>query len=304
MSPQPLIFGEVLFDRFPDGSAVLGGAPFNVAWHLQGFGFEPVMISRVGADMPGQRVLEAMERWGLTSTGVQKDSTRPTGAVDVTFEAGLHSFDILEGQAYDFIDADVAVRVASSVEPVMLYHGTLAARAPTSREALERLLAIDGVDVVVDINLRDPYWRCEDLPPLLERARWCKLNDDEVRRISTSLDVTAPDLEGLATAIQRRFELELLVVTCGAEGAMALAADGRAATVIPDETVEVVDTVGAGDAFASVVLAGIMSGWPIEATLRRAQSFASAICGVRGATVSDKAFYDRHGGRWSESERS
>ena len=35
---RAIIFGEVLFDTFPDGTAVLGGAPFNVAWHLQGFG--------------------------------------------------------------------------------------------------------------------------------------------------------------------------------------------------------------------------------------------------------------------------
>ena len=38
---QPLIFGEVLFDQFEDGSSVLGGAPFNVAWHLQAFGMQP-----------------------------------------------------------------------------------------------------------------------------------------------------------------------------------------------------------------------------------------------------------------------
>ena len=34
---RPVVFGEVLFDCFPDGSRVLGGAPFNVAWHCQAF---------------------------------------------------------------------------------------------------------------------------------------------------------------------------------------------------------------------------------------------------------------------------
>ena len=46
------VFGEVLFDHFPDGRRVLGGAPFNVAWHLQAFGEAPRFISRVGADAP------------------------------------------------------------------------------------------------------------------------------------------------------------------------------------------------------------------------------------------------------------
>ena len=51
---RPLIFGEVLFDRFPDGSIVLGGAPFNIAWHLQAFKQSPLFISRVGDDPLGQ----------------------------------------------------------------------------------------------------------------------------------------------------------------------------------------------------------------------------------------------------------
>ena len=85
MVGQPLIFGEVLFDRFPDGSEVLGGAPFNVAWHLQGFGLRPRLISRIGEDRAGRRVVEAMDRWGLDTAGVQRDLRRPTGAVDIVF---------------------------------------------------------------------------------------------------------------------------------------------------------------------------------------------------------------------------
>ena len=51
------------------------------------------------------------------------------------------------------------------------------------------------------------------------------------------------------------------------------------------------DTVGAGDAFASVVLLGVMRHWPLPLIMQRAQTFASAVVGMRGATVSDMAFY-------------
>ena len=59
-SSRPCIFGEVLYDHFPDGSRVLGGAPFNVAWHLQAFGLAPRFISRVGDDAEGRKLRELL----------------------------------------------------------------------------------------------------------------------------------------------------------------------------------------------------------------------------------------------------
>ena len=58
---RPLVFGEVLFDEMPDGARILGGAPFNVAWHLEAFGLRPLMITRIGVDQQGDEVLAAME---------------------------------------------------------------------------------------------------------------------------------------------------------------------------------------------------------------------------------------------------
>ena len=51
---KPVIFGEVLFDVFPEeGNMVLGGAPFNVAWNLQAMGLAPHLVSRIGRDELG-----------------------------------------------------------------------------------------------------------------------------------------------------------------------------------------------------------------------------------------------------------
>ena len=99
----PVLFGEVLFDRFPSGDVVLGGAPFNVAWHLQAFGLAPLFLSRVGDDDLGREVLSAMRSWGMETFGVQVDSEHPTGAVEVRIADDEPSYEILPEQAYDYI---------------------------------------------------------------------------------------------------------------------------------------------------------------------------------------------------------
>ena len=68
--------------------------------------------------------------------------------------------------------------------------------------------------------------------------------------------------------------------------------------VVPESALTLVDTVGAGDAFAAVLLLGIQQDWPLTVTMQRAQQLASAIVGQRGATVSDREFYRRVLNAW------
>ena len=67
------LFGEVLIDQFPEGQRILGGAPFNVAWHLQAFGQPPCFISRIGNDETGELIQHAMNTWGLSKDALQID---------------------------------------------------------------------------------------------------------------------------------------------------------------------------------------------------------------------------------------
>ena len=101
--------------------------------------------------------------------------------------------------------------------------------------------------------------------------------------------------------LQRDCELELVVVTRGAAGALAQTADGELLDILPTSAEKVVDTVGAGDAFASVTILGLSLGWQPRQALKRAQAVASAIVGIRGATVSDPAFYDPFLADWNLS---
>jgi fructokinase len=294
-----LIFGEVLFDRFPDGTSVLGGAPFNVAWHLRGFGLDPLMISRIGEDALGREIEQAMREWALDARGMQIDANRPTGVVEVTLGPEQHTFSILPDQAYDFIDSQGARDASSDSDIGLVYHGTLALRNSASRTALEAVRdAARDAPVFLDVNLRDPWWQSVDLPGLCARARWLKLNEDELDRISRSLGMRSQRLEDRAARLLGRFDLELLVVTYGARGATAWAANGEVETVRPEMAIDVVDTVGAGDAFTAVLLCGLIRNWKLPTTLRFAQTFANAMCGVRGATVRDREFYARITGPW------
>ncbi|HEX8979944.1 MAG TPA: carbohydrate kinase [Parasulfuritortus sp.] len=288
---RPVVFGEVLFDCFPDGSRVLGGAPFNVAWHLRGFGEAPLFVSRVGDDPAGRAVRAAMADWGMDMAGLQVDDRHPTGAVRISLHEGEPRYDIVPDQAYDFVAAD---RLPAIDRPAFLYHGSLALRSPASRSALIELRGRQGLPVFLDVNLRAPWWTHDELASMLDRATWLKLNADEL----IELEPGAGNLAARARSLRDRHGLEQVVVTRGGEGAWAVNARLEEVAVRPEAALDVVDTVGAGDAFASVLILGLLHGWPLRNAMRRAQAFASSVVGRRGATVADPGFYRHHLETW------
>lgn len=280
------IFGEVLFDQFPDGQQVLGGAPFNVAWHTQAFGLEPCFISRVGNDVAAEKIRQAMQVWGMAMNSLQTDVDYPTGIVQITFNEGEPSYDILPNQAYDFIAADL-LDLASQYD--IIYHGTLAMRHATSAHALEVLKARHQGKVFVDVNLREPWWQAERVAQVLEQAHWVKLNQQELEQLQPS----HADLKTAMAVFLARYHLEVLIVTRGECGAIAINQFGETVEVAPTAQLAVVDTVGAGDAFAAVLLLGLQRGWSLQVTMERARDFASALVTQRGAVVQDLSFYRR-----------
>jgi len=288
----PVIFGEVLFDCFPDGNSVLGGAPFNVAWHLQAFGMSPVVVSSIGDDELGQKVKSAMLDWGMGVSGLQLDTLHPTGSVAIEFNDGEPQYTIVEHRAYDFIDAGLLPPLPRNR---LLYHGSLALRNQASRDALASLKQQRSDTVFMDVNLRDPWWSRAFVLDLAGDADWVKLNEDELAQLGNGTG----DTESQARDFLATHKLKGLVVTLGAKGAIALTDNGAHAEVTPSQILEVVDTVGAGDAFTSVLILGISYAWPLEQTLQRAQSFASLMVGQQGATVHDQDFYRSMIADWS-----
>lgn len=290
MSSRLCIFGEVLFDHFPDGKQVLGGAPFNVAWHLQAFGQSPNFISRVGNDVEGEAVRDAMKNWGMDTSSLQTDEVHATGQVRVSFIDGEPSYDIVKPCAYDAIDAPPTTQACG-----LLYHGSLALREKASRQALAAIMAAKPETVFVDVNLRAPWYKPQQLQDMLYAANWVKLNTDELNLLYPADSESVPQ----ASAFIEEYGLDGVVVTHGAEGAELLTASGERFEVQPEADIDVVDTVGAGDAFASIIILGLRSGWPMQTTLQRAQHFAAKLVANRGATISDPAFYQTFIDQWN-----
>ncbi len=290
---RPLIFGEVLFDSFADGGDILGGAPFNVAWNLRMLGADPLFVGAVGADELGQRVRAAMAGAGLDTRALQVTPGAPTGRVQVTLEGGEPSYDILPGQAYDEVRAEALEAVVPERVP-LLYHGSLALRSEPSRSACD-WLARRSERRFVDVNLRQPWYRPDTVLELIRGADYVKLNLDELRELADGPDDAARVAGLFANAGIRK----AVILTSGAAGAgIHTRAGERAAAPAPD-VADLQDPVGAGDAFASVVILGLLDGWMWADTLERALDFAARVCTLQGATTTDADFYAAARARWA-----
>lgn len=279
-----LVFGEALFDCFPDGERVLGGAPFNVAWHLQALENHPVFITRIGNDGLGGNILSAMRNWGMDTQSIQIDPKYQTGQVEVKIIENEPHYTITPNCAYDFISADAMECLPNSG---ILYHGTLGIRNDISRDCFAHIAQQPDLSIFLDVNLRSPWWKQQEVFEWLEHARWVKLNEKELQQ----LGFISADISESMYKLQAQFKLELLIVTRGEKGAAVLSADGRFYQEHPPLVKYIIDTVGAGDGFSALFIHGLKAGWPIEKILAVAQQFASKVIGLRGAITTEVSFY-------------
>jgi fructokinase len=289
------VFGEALVDLFSSGP-VVGGAPFNVARHLAAFGQQPLMLSAIGADDAAAVVRNEFVRYGMRQDGLQTLATVQTGIVDViTDAAGGHVFSIRSACAYDAIGMQAVGVAASAVAPQgWLYFGTLALRAAVSRHTWQALVLAHPGPTYLDLNWRAAEVDRDTVLAALAAATVLKVNEEELAMLlgwTHAGAVSAPSSWEVARddAVIGQFmasfaRMDRLVVTCGAEGYASFDRHGRCdARGSVARAITLIDTVGAGDAFSSVVLAGMLNHWPWQESLARANDFAAAICEVRGA---------------------
>jgi len=287
---RPILIGELLFDLLPDGQAVPGGAPFIVAWHLRGFGWDPLLISAVGTDAYGETMLGILRDWGLDTSGIQRCQIAPTGTVQVRLEQGQPTFHIPPDLAFDYLELEHALAVVKDAlkdagSGSLVYHGTLAARTPASRQFLSSFLDQVAMPVLVDVNLRDPYWDQAFVQEVVQRCDYLKVNQAEFE-ILMGTQANPTTVQELC----RRYGVDSAIVTLGSQGAIL----GTAEQVWIGDPVPVthlVDTVGAGDAFTSVWILGTLLGWDPEVCLQRGLAFSARMCENPGGTSLDRGLY-------------
>lgn len=292
------LFGEILADIFPD-QTILGGAPFNVTRHLNAFKLHPVLITRTGNDVLRDELMREMNRLELDISGVQYDPLYPTGQVKVILENGNHRYEILPDQAYDHIHAGLTHMITMALKPDMTYFGTLAQRGMESRLALDKFLSDGKSPRFLDINLRKPWYNKHTIKRSLLRTDILKMNEEELDVIAQYFKVKGEDKPQIARLLADQFDISKVIVTNGDQGCWLLDEGRRLLSTGPGKIGQpLVDTVGAGDAFAAVFILGLLSDWDMQLTLLRANQFASAICGIRGAAPQSLDFYTRFRNEW------
>jgi len=271
-------FGEMLWDILPD-MELPGGAPMNAAYHLQQLSPPVAVISKVGKDSYGERLLALLRRHGLTTAYVQQDAAQPTGRV-LAQPISDHDvqYNILFPAAWDFIEwqpgLDGLLRQAE-----YLVFGSLATRHEVSRNTLYKALEY-GAKKVLDINLRAPHYTREGIALLLEHCHILKLNSAELELISSWLG-DFPAREDKVRAISRQYDIPTVVVTLGADGALLYTNDR--CYYHPGFRVQVADTIGSGDAFLAGFLGSMLHGRTPEQCLAYANAAGALVASRAGA---------------------
>ncbi len=272
-----LCFGEVLWDRLPSG-AKPGGAPMNVALHLNAIGLDATIASSVGNDEPGKKLKKFLEDSGMSSSLVQTEEQLPTSEVLVHLDENNNAtYEICEPVAWDDIRLTDSLMKKAKQAGLFIY-GSLASRNPLTRETLLSLLDYDGVKLI-DVNFRKPYDSQTVVEPLLEKSDIVKLNDDELEVFAEWHNLSNNDEHSLVEWFVKHYNIEMLCVTKGEKGAL-LYCNGKFYEH-PGFKVNAVDTVGAGDAFLAGLIASLLN--------KKDPAEALAFACATGAFVASKA---------------
>ncbi len=278
-SKHPVVcFGEVLWDILPSG-AVPGGAPMNVAYHLHKQNKNPALITKIGIDEAGKRLIDIFSGQGVCTDYFQVDYINETGIVYAKPNSDNEVlYDIVMPVAWDYISPEEGL--SSLVENATYFvFGSLAARNTVSRDTLFSLLE-SANNKVLDINLRAPHYNKQLVTDLLEQADFLKMNQAELELI-TGWFADYSTLEDRMKSISEKFGIPSMVVTMGGDGALFY----QQGEIIAHKgfTIEVVDTVGSGDAFLAGLLSKLLDGGEPAEALDFASRLGAFIATQRGA---------------------
>ena len=272
-----------LLDPVGDGEIDLGdllrlriaGAEFNFAVGLARLGVPVAWVSRLGADRLGALVRGALEGEGVDLRWVAEDPAAPTGLFYKWRAGGRTSVAYYRrgSAASRLTSADVPDAALAGVELVHLTGITMALGDGPRALVLDvaRRARAAGALVIFDPNFRQALWEspaaaAAAMEPVLPHVDWylCGAAEGE-----TLLGVRGPD------AVIEALPVPGAVVRIGERGAI-VAAGGELSEVAPASTEQVVDEIGAGDAFAAGFAYGLLQGWDPARCTHAANVIAAA----------------------------
>lgn len=274
--------GEALWDVLPEGKKI-GGAPANFAYHVSQFGLPGIAVSAVGDDALGHEIIENLTSKGLNF--ILDKVPYATGTVQVELdEAGIPQYDIKENVAWDNIPwTEDLEKLAQEAKAVCF--GSLAQRNVVSRETIGKFLDAmpkrEDSLVVFDVNLRQGFYTKEILTDSMERCNILKINDEELVTVSRMFGYPGIDLQDKCWILLGKYNLKMLILTCGINGSYVFTPGN--VSFQPTPTVEVADTVGAGDSFTAAFVASILKGKTVADAHRCAVQTSAFVCTQNGA---------------------
>ena len=249
--------GEALWDVLPDGKK-LGGAPANFAYHAGQFGNKTLAVSALGEDKLAEETLAALDEKELEY--IMPQVPYPTGTVQVVLDdEGVPTYDIRENVAWDNIPlTDEMLAVARNARAVCW--GSLAQRNVVSRDTIQQFVKATPKDClrIFDINLRQTFYTKEIIQESLRLCNILKINDEELVSIGRMFGYPGLDIENKCWLILGKYDLDILVLTCGVNGSYVFTPGTMSFQETPK--VEVADTVGAGDSFTGAFCSAILKG--------------------------------------------
>ena len=304
-APVLAVLGEALIDLVEDGDdeprlARPGGSPYNVAIGLARLGRHAAFVGRLSHDPLGDLLRRHAERSGVDLTRAV-DAPEPTTIALVELAAGIARYRFgIDGTAdFRFTDAELS-RAADGAR--LLHFGSLTSWTPPGDSAVARLVqrVRDHVLVTYDPNVRpqlqpDPALARARIETSLNAAHLVKTSDEDLAYLYPGADPDDVARQWLGLGPH------LVIVTRGGRGSTAHTVDGRVVHR-PVVAIDLVDTVGAGDAFMSGLLdslvehdlldAGGLGGLPdqtLGALLDRASLVAAVTCSRAGANPPRRA---------------
>lgn len=273
--------GEILWDIFPDGKK-LGGSPMNVVYHCQAAGINSTVISAIGKDDLGTEIIDQMKEKQVPNNYMQICLGSPTGTVSVKLHKGIPDFTIHPNAAWDQIKwRNKLERLAVSIDAVAF--GSLSQRNITSRSTIKKFLQSMKPESlkIFDVNLRQNFHSQALIESSLELANVLKINDEELPAVAEYLNLKGTPINQLHELISK-YSLELVAYTMGSNGSWLVTKDSISEMSAPK--VKIVDTVGAGDAFTGVLIAGLLNQKPISVIHKEATDIAAWVCTQQGGT--------------------
>lgn len=278
------MFGEVLWDII-NGEEHLGGAPFNLAAHAVQCGLRAAMVSRLGDDRLGHAARHHMQRYGVDDRWTTLDTHHPTGTVAVTLKDGQPSYVIQNDSAWDYIALDEEqLRELLCANPRAFCFGTLAQRSITARRCLAQLVtALADSLIFYDANLRQEFWTPARVAVDLTRADIVKVNGDEAQLLGKLLyDGACTPSQFGAALLAHNPRIKVVLVTLGGDGCVVCERQ-REVVACPVQAAQVVDTVGAGDAFSAAFLAAWLQGADAVTAAKAGNARGAWVAARRGA---------------------